>query len=123
MKVRWHLIFIICIFILALVGGSFAYHYVESWSILDSFYFVVVTVTTIGYGDFAPATSVGKVFTMFFAFFGVATALYILSTISSSMFRKHVGQEVSKIKKHVKEETEIKGQVSGNMRRAVRKKR
>jgi hypothetical protein len=36
------------------VIGTVVYHYVEAWSWLDSLYFSVITLTTIGFGDFAP---------------------------------------------------------------------
>jgi len=120
---RWHLIFIIVIFFLAIVGGAFAYHAVEDWSILDSFYFVVVTVTTIGYGDLVPRSVQGKIFTMFFAFFGVATGLYILSTIGSSLFKKHVSSKVSEIKRDVKKEQRVEKEVKDTIIKAVRRKR
>ncbi|MFN8377767.1 MAG: potassium channel family protein [Anaerolineae bacterium] len=34
-----------------LVVGTIFYHLVEGWNILDSVYFCVITLTTIGYGD------------------------------------------------------------------------
>ena len=71
MVVNKNLIFVLIIFVLAIVGGAFSYHVVEGWSLFDSFYFVVVTVTTIGYGDFVPRSFEGKLFTMFFAFFTI----------------------------------------------------
>jgi|TARA_Y100000034_G_C6882189_1_gene404405 large-conductance mechanosensitive channel len=114
---------VLLVFILSVIGGAFAYSSVEGWSLLNSFYFVVVTVTTIGYGDLTPVTNVGKVFTMFFAFFGVATALYILSKISSSLFRKHVGQKVSEIKRDVKEQEEVKKEVKETIKEAVSKRK
>lgn len=57
--------------LLTLVTGTLFYHFVEGWRILDSAYFSVITLTTIGYGDFAPQTDIGKLFTIFYAFTGV----------------------------------------------------
>ena len=38
--------------------GSVVYHYLEDWSWLDAVYFSIITLTTIGYGDFSPVTKV-----------------------------------------------------------------
>ena len=40
--------------------GTVFYHHAESWSYVDSFYFSVTTLTTVGYGDLVPTTDVGK---------------------------------------------------------------
>ncbi len=56
--------------IIVAVGGWF-YHLVEGWSWLDSYYFTVITLTTVGYGDFAPQTSLGKIFTMLYVVLGL----------------------------------------------------
>ncbi len=117
------MVFIIGVFFAAIVGGTFAYNSVEGWSLLDSLYFVIITVTTIGYGDFSPVTNEGKIFTMFFAFFGVATAFYILSMISSSMFKKHVGAKVSQIKQGVRKEEYVREEVQDAIKKAVSKKK
>jgi len=90
MKLKKRLIVSLILFILVISLGAYVYHQVESWSMIDCFYFVVITVTTIGYGDLVPQTITGKVFTMFFSFFGVATAIYVISMISSSLFKKHL---------------------------------
>ena len=49
--------------LIIIFSGTLIYHYLEDWSYLDSFYFSVVTLTTIGYGDFSPQTDGGKLFT------------------------------------------------------------
>ena len=59
---------------------------------------------------------------MFFGFFGVGTALYVLSKVSSSLFKKHVGREVSAIKRDVKIEKGVKEDIKKEIKRVVRKK-
>lgn len=59
------------------------YHSVEGWTPLDATYFVTMTITTIGYGDFAPHTDEGKVFTMVIAFIGIGLAFLLIANIVS----------------------------------------
>jgi potassium channel subfamily K len=54
-----------------LIGGIFYYN-VELWTALDCLYFQTVTMTTVGYGDFAPTSPGSKVFTMIYIFTGIA---------------------------------------------------
>lgn len=58
--------------------ASVVYHYVEGWRWIDAVYFSVITVATVGYGDIAPQTDIGKLFTILYIFCGlglfVATA-------------------------------------------------
>lgn len=67
---------------LLLFGGTLFYRHVEGWSWLDSLYFSVVTLATIGYGDFAPQTDLGKFFTIFYIIVGfgvVATFIRLVA--------------------------------------------
>ena len=68
---------------IVLFGGATFYHYVEKWRYLDSVYFSSYTLTTVGYGDFAPKTDAGKIFTIVYVFMGVGIALYGLSLLSA----------------------------------------
>jgi len=54
-----------------LASGTLFYHRVEGWSWLDSLYFTVITLTTIGYGDLSPTLPISKVFTIAFIFIGL----------------------------------------------------
>ena len=55
--------------------GTTFYHYIEVWSWIDAAYFSVITLTTIGYGDFSPATDLGKLFTVGYIDIGVGLIL------------------------------------------------
>jgi hypothetical protein len=52
------------------IGTAF-YTNVEGWSPLDSLYFCVVTLATVGYGDLAPHTGFGKAFTVVYIMLGI----------------------------------------------------
>jgi voltage-gated potassium channel len=64
-----------------LATGTVVYAIFERWSLLDSLYFSVITLTTVGYGDFSPHTVVGKVFTMIYVLAGIAVILAFAETV------------------------------------------
>ena len=61
--------------------GSTIYHYLENWSWVDAIYFSVVTLTTVGFGDFAPKTDGGKIFTIFYIIIGIGIILSFINTL------------------------------------------
>lgn len=74
----------IFIYAFVVIGtGAALYHWLEGWSWLDSFYFVVVTLTTIGYGDLSPTTSLTKVITIFYSLNGVILLLVLFDVVRS----------------------------------------
>ena len=52
--------------------GTVAYRYLEDWSWVDSFYFSVVAVTTVGFGDLSPSSDASKLFTVFYLLAGIS---------------------------------------------------
>lgn len=66
-----------------LLSGTFFYWRIEDWSLLDSLYFSVMTLTTVGYGDLVPTTALGKLFTIFYVFVGVGLIAAFLGKIAS----------------------------------------
>ncbi|MBC6401654.1 MAG: two pore domain potassium channel family protein [Ekhidna sp.] len=63
-----------------LVLGMVVYHYIEGWTWLDAFYFSFITLTTIGFGDFAPQTDIGKIFTIIYTMVGISIILAFINT-------------------------------------------
>jgi hypothetical protein len=64
--------------------GSCIYHRLEDWTWVESFYFTVVTLSTVGYGDLHPTTPASQLFTALFILTGVAIALSALGIIGST---------------------------------------
>ena len=53
--------------------GTVVFHWLEDeWSWIDSFYFSVVAVTTVGFGDFTPTTDASKLFAVFYILIGIS---------------------------------------------------
>ena len=65
-----------------LASGTFFYWRVEGWTLIDSLYFSVITLTTVGYGDLAPSTTPSKVFTMVYVLIGLGILVSFLSAVA-----------------------------------------
>jgi len=66
------------IFTFYLCVGAYYYH-VEGWTICDCIYFITVTITTVGFGDFHPSTDNSRVFTIFTILFGLTFVFTIIN--------------------------------------------
>ncbi|MBC7163519.1 MAG: two pore domain potassium channel family protein [Roseovarius sp.] len=50
--------------LMVIIGGATVFfHLVEGWSWIDSYFFTMVTLSTVGYGNLVPATAIGKIAT------------------------------------------------------------
>jgi voltage-gated potassium channel Kch len=76
-------ILLAAVLVLLAIGTVF-YHLVEGFSWINAYYFSVVSLATVGYGDLTPHTNLGKIFTTFYILFGVG----LLTAFISYNFRR-----------------------------------
>jgi potassium channel subfamily K, other eukaryote len=68
--------------------ASVYYNQVEGWDLEDCIYFITVTISTVGYGDYEPSSDDSRLFTIFVILFGLIFvfsiindfAMYIIAT-------------------------------------------
>ena len=61
--------------------GMFIMTRIEGWDYLDSFYFAVMTLTTVGLGDFVPSSRPGTVFGFFYCMVGLGLIALLVTAI------------------------------------------
>jgi voltage-gated potassium channel len=71
-----------------MVFGTIGFSLIEDRSIIDSAYFVIVTMATVGYGDVHPVTTGGKIFAVALIIMGVGTFLGVIANITEIMLAK-----------------------------------
>jgi voltage-gated potassium channel len=96
--------------VISAVGlGTFVFHQLEGWSILDSLYVTAQTVTTVGFGDLAPRTIQGRAFATVFMMVGVGIVLYALTSAVQSIVQsellatfgqRRLSRKMSKLRNH-----------------------
>ncbi len=77
-----------------LINGTVFYHFIEHLKWIDALYFSVITLTTVGYGDFSPQTDLGKIFTIFYILTGLGIIFGFIDA-----FYKHRMNEIKEKKK------------------------
>ena len=61
--------------------GTIFYHITEKLSWVDSWYFSVITLATVGYGDITPKTDIGKLFTTLYVLIGIGIIVAFTTTL------------------------------------------
>ena len=75
---------------IAIVFGTVGFRLIEGWSLGDSFYVTVQTLTTVGYGDIPPHSIAGRGFAIIVMLIGVGGVALAASTIVQSVVQSEL---------------------------------
>ena len=89
-------------FAFLIIGGAAGYRAIEGWSWIDSLFMVVISITTVGYGEVHPLSAAGRLYSMVVILGGMGVVSYVLLTFSRTIFE---------------------GVVEGSLRRALTRRR
>lgn len=80
--------------LVVIATGTVSYHFLEDWSWVDSLYFSVVAVTTVGFGDLVPTTDAAKLFTVAYVIAGIAVlGLFLNERLRRNQHRRRAKAE------------------------------
>lgn len=88
MKFPFRVATIVVTLLTIVTGGTVFFRWAEGWSWLDSYFFTVVTLSTVGYGNLVPATALGKIGTTVFIFVGLGVFAVAIQQFGMFAMRK-----------------------------------
>lgn len=77
---------------IVIVVGISGYMLINGWSLLDSFYMVIITISTVGYGEVHPQGTAGRLFSSGLIVVGVATMLYGFGVFAETLADNSFGR-------------------------------
>jgi voltage-gated potassium channel len=95
--IRFRLTINLIIFMAVLVAGTIVFMLVENRSFIDAFYYIIVTMATVGYGDIVPTTPAGKIIAILLIVTGVGTFLGVIANATELMLSRR--EKLSRMKK------------------------
>ncbi len=71
-----------------ILTGTVFYWLTEGWTVVQAFYFSVITLTTVGYGDFSPTTAGTQIFTVVYILLGIGVLVALLTSIAQAYIKQ-----------------------------------
>ena len=95
--------------VMTMLVGTLGYVMIDGFSVLDALYQTGITITTVGYGEIAPVSNAGRLFTITlivagFAIFSSAVGILVAElsrgTIIEVLKERHMLYKIARLKKH-----------------------
>jgi len=112
-KDKWgplfNLVLGLCLMGVVFVAGLAVFMYVEGWGFIDSFYMIVITLSTVGFGEIHPLSERARLFTAMIIVCGVGNFAFIVSSFTrmlvdghlhNLMWRRKVQKRIDKLENH-----------------------
>jgi voltage-gated potassium channel len=101
---------IILVALIALTAvGTVGFHYIEHWGWFDSFYMVVITLSTVGYQEVHPLSPAGRAFCIVLIIAGVALVFLIIGAATQALLefelfkvfgKRRMEREIASLRDH-----------------------
>ncbi|MFT5195723.1 MAG: voltage-gated potassium channel [Cellvibrionaceae bacterium] len=91
---------LVSVFLIGVIG----YVYLEGWTVVDALYMTAITLTTVGFGEVAPLSANGRIFTIFLMVIGIGTVAYGFSILGQYVLTMSLNQFA--LEKRMKREIE-----------------
>ena len=79
-RTRLYRVMMLVVLLVAL--GTLGYRLIEGWTLRDSLFMTIITISTVGYNEVAPLSPPGEVFSMMLIILGVGSAGYTFSILT-----------------------------------------
>lgn len=89
------------VLVVTLTVGTLGFRLIEGWSMIDSMYMAVITLTTVGFGEVEPMSPQGRLFSILLIFGGVSVVAYGASSAVEYMV---TGKALHKLTEREREE-------------------
>jgi voltage-gated potassium channel len=101
---------IVLVALIALTAaGTVGFHYIEHWGWFDSFYMVVITLSTVGYQEVHPLSFTGRVFCIVLIVSGVALVFLMIGAATQALLefelfkvfgKRRMERDIASLKDH-----------------------
>ena len=93
---KFYLVAFTLVFIL--IFGISGFMLIEDWSFLDATYMMVITISTVGFGEVRPMTPEGRIFTIFLIMSTFGTFTYLISLVTTLIASGELGKNIKNYK-------------------------
>ena len=104
-----HLVISSILLILIILFGTVGYMTIEGWSLVDSIYMTIITLTTVGFGEVHQISELGRLYTIIVIFLGGSFFVYVAGAIVQFMVegrirtilgRRRLDRKINQLKNH-----------------------